>query len=282
MDLIDFLLNLAGLLLWLNWLSVRFDPLARPTAATLAGTLRKAGYPRGRRWRLALALGGLLLGRTLLYWHIGTAVNWFPSLRLVAITLSFPCDFYSFDRVLLFSGLSFVVMLVAFYSGLLLLSFLRERTPEGDPFLRLARAHLGWVARWPWPLRLILPLLVAGGLWLALQPLLTTLAILPRPVSGPHRLEQALLIGLGAYLAWKYFIAGLLTLHIVNSYVFLGNHAFWNFVTVAAHGLLRPLQRLPLRMGRVDFAPVLGLALVFVLAEFGSRGLTQLYARLPW
>jgi hypothetical protein len=75
-------------------------------------------------------------------------------------------------------------------------------------------------------LRLILPLLVAGGLWLALQPLLTTLAILPPRVRthGWNRRSSSL----GAYLAWKYFIAGLLTLHIVNSYVFLGNHAFWN------------------------------------------------------
>ncbi len=42
MALIDFILNLAGLLLWLNWRSVRLDPLGKRTPATLIGTLRRA------------------------------------------------------------------------------------------------------------------------------------------------------------------------------------------------------------------------------------------------
>ena len=39
MGLIDFILNLAGVLLWLGWRSIRFDPLGRSTPATLVGTL---------------------------------------------------------------------------------------------------------------------------------------------------------------------------------------------------------------------------------------------------
>lgn len=279
MGLIDFLLNLAGLLLWLNWLSIRYDPLARPAAATLAGTLRKAGNPRGRRWTLAAGLLGLILARAILYWHIGAAVNWSPSLRLGAITLSFPCEF--FDRMLLFSALSFLTVLGIFYVWLLLLSFLGDRGSESDPFLRLARAHLGGVARWPWPLRLLLPLVIIAAAWLALSPLLTGLQIIPPPQSWPHRFEQASVVGLGAYLAWKHLIAGLLALHILNSYVFLGNHAFWTFLTVSARSLLKPLRWLPLQLGRVDFAPLVAVALVFLLAEFGERALTRLYAELP-
>ena len=33
MALIDFILDLAALFLWLNWLSIHFDPLARTPAA---------------------------------------------------------------------------------------------------------------------------------------------------------------------------------------------------------------------------------------------------------
>ena len=76
MGLIDFILNLAGLLLWLNWRSVRFDPLGKRTPATLIGTLRRAEPRRLRRWHLLAALGGLLLLRALFYWQIGSAAHW--------------------------------------------------------------------------------------------------------------------------------------------------------------------------------------------------------------
>ena len=42
MGLIDFILNLAGLLLWLNWRAAKADPLGKPAPATLIGTLRRA------------------------------------------------------------------------------------------------------------------------------------------------------------------------------------------------------------------------------------------------
>jgi hypothetical protein len=73
MGLIDFILNLAGLLLWLNWRSIRFDPLGKRTPATLVGTLRRAEPSRLRRWHLLAVLGGLLLLRALFYWQIGSA-----------------------------------------------------------------------------------------------------------------------------------------------------------------------------------------------------------------
>ena len=69
MGIIDFILNLAGLLLWLNWRSNRFDPLVKRMPATLMGTLRPAAPKRLRRWHLlgvhrlvaAVARGDLLV-----------------------------------------------------------------------------------------------------------------------------------------------------------------------------------------------------------------------------
>jgi len=289
MSLIDFLLNLAGLLLWLNWLSIRFDPLARPSAATLAGTLRKAGRPAARRWLFAAALAALLLLRALLYYHIGSAADWSPKLHLGAIALSFRSDY--FRLVFAYSGFSFAAMLGGFYSWMLLLSFLGGREAESDPFLRLAHAHLGGVARWPWLARLGLPFAVVALLWLALAPMLGWLGVVPRPGSWLLRCEQSVLVGLGAYLGWKYLIAGLLALHLLHSYVYLGRSPFWSFVTLAARGLLKPMRRLPLRVDRVDLAPVVGIALVFLavgVAENGLRlssnlsvpGLFELYQRV--
>ena len=95
MGLIDFILNLAGMLLWLNWRSIRFDPLARTTPATLAGTLRRAEPPRMKRWHFLAALAALLLlrglpiGRSARRW-IGRRISTWMSLagpyRSAAIT----------------------------------------------------------------------------------------------------------------------------------------------------------------------------------------------------
>src|SRR5436305_2141411 len=89
MAVIDFILNIASLLLWLNWRSLKFDPLATTSAASLAGTLKRAAPRRVKRWHFAAALAAVLFFRAWLYWQIGSAVNWTPSLPLGAIALSF-------------------------------------------------------------------------------------------------------------------------------------------------------------------------------------------------
>ena len=65
MGIVDFILNLAGLLLWLNWRSIRFDPLAKRTPATLTGTLRPADPHKTRRWHLLAIIAGLLVLRAM-------------------------------------------------------------------------------------------------------------------------------------------------------------------------------------------------------------------------
>ncbi len=124
MALIDFILNLAGLLLWLTWRSARFDPLVKRTPATLIGTLRRAEPRRLRRWHLLAALGGLLLLRAGFYWQIGSALHpvWTGTLDLGVIPLSFRSD--SFSRMVLYSIFSFALTLGVFYLWLLLLSIL--------------------------------------------------------------------------------------------------------------------------------------------------------------
>ena len=47
---------------------------------------------------------------------------------------------------------------------------------------------------------------------------------------------------LGAYLAWKYLIGGLLLLWLLTTYVYLGNSVFWSFVNLTGRNLLLPLR----------------------------------------
>jgi hypothetical protein len=96
--------------------------------------------------------------------------------------------------------------------------------------------------------------------------------------------EQGMVVGFSVILAWKFLIIGLLLLHVLNSYVHLGGHPFWNFVTLTAHNLLRGLAWLPLRAGKVDFAPLVAIALVWGMAWvlMNSRfSLFTLYQKLP-
>jgi uncharacterized protein YggT (Ycf19 family) len=278
MGLIDFILNLAGLLLWLNWRAVQADPLGKRRPATLLGTLRRA-EPRSAwaRWQLPAALLGLLVLRAVFYWQIGSASKpvWAGTLNLGVVAPSFISS--SYNRMLLFSFCSFGLALAVFYLWLLLLSLLAG--PE--PFHALVRVQLGRIDRWPrWP-KLFLPLMTAVPLWWLAGWLFTWLQIIPPPASAGHRLGESLLIGLGSYLVWKFPIVLLLVLHLINSYVYFGRHPLWKYVEATAQTLLRPLKKIPLRAGKADFAPVAGLALVFLLAELAEHLLNFLYARLP-
>ena len=278
MQVIDFILNLAALLLWLSWCSVRFDPLGRRMPATLIGTLRRAEPQRLRRWHLLVVLAGLLLLRAGIYWQIGSATKpvWAGTLNLGVVVPAFASN--SFVRMTLFSCLSFGLMLGVFYVCLLLLSILAG--PE--PFHRLVRMPLGGIDRWPRWAKFLLPLAATAAFWWLASWLLASLQVIPEPVSTAHRIEESLVIALGSYLVWKYLIGVLLTLHLLSSYIYFGKHPFWAYVNAEAQTLLSPLQRLPLRVGKADFAPLVGMALVFLAAELAGRGLALLYGRLPF
>jgi uncharacterized protein YggT (Ycf19 family) len=281
MGLINFILNLAGVLLWLNWRSFRFDPLVKTSPATLAGTLKRADPRRLKGWHFLAGLGALLFLRALLYWQIGSAVDWTPNLHLDVIDRAIPFRSDTWWLMLLFSGLSFAITLGLFYLWLLLLALVNGRRAEADPLQKLVRLQLGRVDRWPWPVKALLPLLITLLLWYLLSLLFSRLSLIPPISSNTLRLEQAIVIGLGSYLSWKYLIGGLLALYLVGSYVYLGNQPLWNFVAMTGGNLLIPLRRVPLRLGKVDFAPLVGIAVVFLAAELAERGLNLLYNNLP-
>jgi uncharacterized protein YggT (Ycf19 family) len=281
MGLTNLILNLAGLLLWLNWRSIRFDPLVKTSPATLAGTLRRAEPSRVRRWHLLAALGALLLLRALVYWQVGSAVGWTPHFHLGGIDIAVPFRSDNWWRMMLFSALSFAGTLGLWYLWILLFSLVNGPAAESDALQRLVRVHLGRVDRWPWPVKLLLPLVAVLVCWYLLSLLLSWFGTIPPALSKVHRLEQAVVIGLGSYLSWRYLIGGVLALHFIASYVYLGDQALWSFIARTAGNLLAPLRWVRLRLGKVDFAPLVAIALVFFMAELAERGLTDLYERLP-
>lgn len=278
MTVVDWLLNLVGVSLWLGWRvgGWRASPgAAAPYSGLLQGV---APRPRRRRWCL-VALVGLLVLRAPLYWRVGMRVDWVPSVDLGVLTLSF--NSVSWERMGLYSGLSFGILLSGFYLGLLLLSVLNRETPDTDVWQRGVRECLGWFERWPIVLKLVVPGVLGGLAWWVAQPHLAEMGMAAPAGSARHLAQQSALVGAGVYLAWKPVVLGVLILAVLNSYLYLGSWRLWTFVQSTARGLLWPVRRLPMKVGRVDFAPVAALAVLWLVFRWAETGMSRLYGHLP-
>jgi uncharacterized protein YggT (Ycf19 family) len=262
MAVLDFVLNCACLLLWLNWRSRGFTLPNRPPALALIGTLRRAEPKPRERWNSLIVLIIVLFVRAFLYSQIGS-LQWSPQIALPGFVLHFRNDL--FGRMLLFSILNFLRMAAEFYFSLLLVAAINQRVDGHEPWTALVRAHLGLVARLPAWMCLLLPFVIAFCAWLAIGPVLAALKIHLQLKSFFQLSQQAALVGLGGWLSWRYVIVTVLILHIISSYVYFGSAPFWNFINVTARHLLRPLEWLPLRLGKIDLVPILALGLVVSL-----------------
>jgi len=275
-DAIDFILNVAGVLLWLNWRSVRLDPFTRGVPATLAGTVRRAEPMRLKRWHFLAALGILLLFRALLYRAIGPAANWTPRINLVVVQLAFPLiRGHTFLSILSYSVLSFAQLLLVFYLWLLIIAIANRHETSPDALQKLVMVQLGQLARWPLTVQLTLPVLIVAGLWMAFHPLLVYIGVTPHVRSNGILFAQGCVASLMLYWTVKYLLVALLAVHLIITYVYLGANPVWEFINTTSNNLLSPLRNLPLRFGRVDLAPLLGIILVvlllFLLPEYLLR-----------
>lgn len=276
MNLLNFVLNCVGLALWLSWRPAGLEPVRWWTA-----------NPRPRRapfqfhWLFLAALVLLVLGRSWLYWRVGRDVGWVARIDLGAAWLDFNSAVWG--RMLAFSVASFGLFLGGFFAWLLLLAAVNRRPPPPPPhpWTRVVAAQLGWLARLPVPVGLLLPAVVLGGLWAALHPAMRE-AGLVAPLRAPAQLwQEAAVVGLGAALAWEHLVVGVIFVHVVNSYLYLGAHEAFTYLSLTAQNLLRPLARRPLRAGRMDFTPVVGLALALAAFALVRTGLARLFDRLP-
>ena len=280
MNLIAQILDLAALLLWFNWRSTHLVRRPDLSVLSLAATLKKAGPNASLRAFYLASLIGLLFIRSVAYWHLGTGANWTPALNLAAISLPFRSDHYVL--MLIYSLLSFAMTLAMFYAWLLLISVANRKVPDTDPLQKLLRLHLGGLERCPAAVKLLLPMTSAFLAWCVLSPLCVRLGIIPSPVSRAHLGQQAAVLCVASLLCWKYLLLAIFLLHLLNSYVYLGNTAVLGFATTTARNLLRCAGWLPLQIGRLDFAPLAGTALVLIAAEFGADWLPRIYQQLPF
>ncbi len=276
MPLIDLILNLAALLLWLNWRAIDFETIRSPRVSIVSNLKKLNRSPS--RWIFFIILVSLLILRAVIYWQLGSSLDWVAAIPLGPTTLHFRSDYFS--RILLFSFLSFGIILGIFYLGLLLLSIVNAAVSDADPMQKLVRLHLGWLERLPVILKLFVPILIPTVLWIVLSPVFLKVKIIPQPKDFPHILEQGLVIGINAYLVWKYYLIALLVLYTLNNYIYFGTAPVWGYISQTGRKLLVPLHWLPLRIGRLDFTPALAIAAIFFVAKYAELGLVKLYGKL--
>jgi uncharacterized protein YggT (Ycf19 family) len=272
MGIVDLILNIAGLLLWLNWRSIRFDPLNKRLPSTLMGTLRPASPSNLRRWHFLILIVGLLFLRAVIYRWLGAATGTTTCyLDFGATSPGFRHD--NFIQAMAFSFFSFARALGILYIGLLFFSILAGPQPISG----LIKIPLGRVSDWPRWLKILLPFVTTAIFWWSASWILEKLP--PQLATSPaQKFQGAMVVGLSSYLVWKIPACGTLALYLLSSYIYFGRHPIWNYIDVTAQTLLRPIKSIPLRVGRVDFAPVLAMAVLFFLFEAAERALVWMYA----
>ena len=77
----------------------------------------------------------------------------------------------------------------------------------------------------------------------------------------------------------QFSVTAFLVVHLVGSYVYLGRSPLWDFASLTARNLLAPLAPLPLRLGRLDFAPVVGMGVILLLLQTLPNGLLVYLSR---
>jgi uncharacterized protein YggT (Ycf19 family) len=279
MPLIDLILNLAGLLLWLSWQALGITAATRPTALSLVYTIQRTESRLPRRRTPLLFLLALLVGRSLLYWQLGPGTHWDPLLNLGVVTLQFRV--ISWDSMLVYSFLSFGVVLGTYYLALLLVAVANAKSPETDPLQRIVRMQIGGLGRLPVFAALLVPFVAGSLAWLILGWPLGRLGLHYPPPTLDMLWQQALVFGLGTYLVWQYSLILLLLVHLFNSYVYLGKAPFWHFLARTGRNALRPIRWLPLTFGRFDVTPLLVIGLALFTGYHWSGWGRWLFGRVP-
>lgn len=269
MNWIHWILNIAALLLWIDW-RTGFAAHQPQPVISLASALRETNRRRSRGWGSLAVFVALVIVRPFFYVNIGSAMNWTPVVDVLGVSLPFRSDL--FERMFAYSTAGYLSTLGFFYGCLLFLAVFRTTAPETEVMRRFLRAQLGWLDRLPAFAKAIVPFLGAGLFWAGSVPVLVALGIAPAMPRPEFLWAQAGILALASILAWKWFFGILFLVHVLNSYVYLGTHPAWAFVSEVGKAMLKPLA--VLRVGKLELAPIIATAVLFAVCELAVRPFT--------
>ena len=269
MSWVVYILDLAGLLLWLSFRRVGADP-TRP-AGTLLGNLRPAAPVPHRSWTSLGALLLMLVLRPLLLVLLATLLDATPTWTPGPTVIAFRAD--DWLRLYFFSTLSFVWTALVGYGVLLIFCALSRDVPELSSFSAFAVAMAGPVGRFPVLLILLLPAVAGALVWLGVGHLLEWQHLVPPTRAGWPLAVQSMIMGVAVWLPIRWIVMCVLLLRFVHNYVYLGEHSVWTLVQTIGRRLQYPLSWIPARLGRMDLVPLLACGLYWFLGELANRGL---------
>ena len=277
MGFLDLILNITAIFLWVDWRKRVSASGSKHRVPEWGYASRPVYRPRMKRWKPLLILLVLLVGRPFLYWEFGTAAGWTAMLKLGAVSIPFRPD--QLLAIHLFSWSSFVQALLSFYICLILLGILNKGNhgSENNFVHRLVQLLVGSLESWPVLFRAALPAVVVAPLWFILCATLEGAHIIPGQESWKIGFHESLVGGLCAYLPWCHLLAGLVFIYFLNSYIYMGPAPRWNYLHGITRKALAPLYLLPLQISKIDFTPVAGMAIIFLIHENGVRLLSALF-----
>lgn len=273
MEIINSILNLLGWLLWAAaFVFPRYD-VASSQPLSLLSTLR-AETPHTRH--RVLLIGGLILllgGRAFLYWNFSSGNALLFSDFGIIVKSKFQTD--SLWQMIAYSTSSFLHFLYIYYVWVLCLSMSVKQNSKAASIQNLINQQLGIGARWHSGMKIMIGGMIGIGLWFGIGMILISIKVLPEWSLGNLLLQSSLRIA-SFWLSFLFVILGVIGLHFINSYVYLGEKALWNFIDETAKLYLSIFRRLPLVVGRFDFAPIFGALVYWLMFEIIQWGLCEI------
>ncbi|MDP7011878.1 MAG: hypothetical protein QF685_10895 [Verrucomicrobiota bacterium] len=234
-------------------------PRPKPANA-IAGPTPRIGPVFRHSWIFLVVLVTLLGLRAVFYHQFGPGLDWIPSLDLLNESPHFRSD--HFPRALAYSVLSFGRWLVALYFCLALLSTVHPKSDDSSQWPKFLKAQFGRIGNWPVAMHWLTTLALAVGVHFGELEWMKTIGVLSQPADIPRLLPILIVLDLQAMV---HLTLLLLALYLLNSYVYFGEQNFWRNVDKSGGRLLMPLRPIRMVVGKIDFAPVLALGIVYCI-----------------
>lgn len=259
MDWLHSILNLIGLLFWVLW---RAGTLPRPKPANaIAGPTPQRGKIFKHSWVYLLGLIILLTLRAVFYNQFGPGLNWIPSLELIHEAPHFRSDIFS--RAIAYSILSFSRWLSAFYLCLALLITIIPKEYSAGIWRSFLHCQFGRLSGLP-KISLWIGALLLASLLHIIE--IEWMALIGVRVENSQNYSHLPLLIMLDFRAATYLTMGIVTLYILNSFVYFGEKKFWKNIDDYGNQLLTPVRSIPLVVGKADLAPFLVMAIAYGLS----------------
>ena len=259
MDWLHGILNLIGLLFWVLWRAGTL-PRPKPSNAITGPTLRP-GKIFKLSWIYLIGLTILLTFRAAFYNQFGPGLDWIPSLDLIHEAPHFRSDF--FPRALAYSILSFARWLIAFYLCLALLITITPRESSSGIWGSFLYCQFGRTKKLPMITLWVTALTVTSLLHIIGIEWMTFIGV--RVENSQNYYHLPLLIMLD-FRAATYLTMGIISLYILNSFIYFGERKFWKNIDEFGKQLLLPFHGINLVIGKIDLAPFVVMVFAYGLS----------------